>query len=589
MTRIIDMTAFGQTTQFPGFAQGESVEYDIACKDPITLLPLDLTGSNVIMSIGALNALGQPILNTVLSRQATIVNPPTAGNVKVPFAPQDTVPAILGPIPATTYKADLIQTDSSGNRLALLATGTLVISAAVTLPGALVTPLPAQLPLALGPPGPAGPAGPQGPSGWPGLNVKDYGALGDGIADDTAAIQAAITAAAATVHGVYGSHIFFPKGTYLISATLPLPNGVGLLGDGLASTTIRAMPAFNAQSMIKNSAQDGTQEFAWLQSLIVDANKGSGAIVSKAAVDFVSLFVDSYIRDVVITSSSSVGLHIAAGVAGAGGGGPFHIANLWVLQCNSDNVLIEEVAGDAGTFESIVAYGITSEHQASGFAAIRLKGLGKTSNIALHNIHIEMVNTGGGTTGITIDGVSNVLIDNVALNAGVPGSIVGILITNAVQNNNIQIRGVQNPNLIIPVIKDVKNNISFGAVNVPFYATPEIGLWPTTEQTLAYGATVNTDLSKGNDCILVVSDGNPFTIANPTFGPVGGVPVTTGQRLTFEIVNATGGAMGAITWGSEFAFRDPAFASPTSGKRRLVTFRRRSGNNWIQEATTGDM
>ena len=40
-------------------------------------------------------------------------------------------------------------------------------------------------------------------------NVKDFGAVGDGVANDTVAIQAAVTAAA-------GGTVFFPAGTYLV-------------------------------------------------------------------------------------------------------------------------------------------------------------------------------------------------------------------------------------------------------------------------------------------------------------------------------------------------------------------------------------
>lgn len=50
------------------------------------------------------------------------------------------------------------------------------------------------------------------------LNVLDFGAVGDGVADDTAAIQAAITAAG-TTHPLY-----FPEGTYLTNATLDFRN-----------------------------------------------------------------------------------------------------------------------------------------------------------------------------------------------------------------------------------------------------------------------------------------------------------------------------------------------------------------------------
>lgn len=53
------------------------------------------------------------------------------------------------------------------------------------------------------------------------INVKNYGAVGDGITNDTAAIQAALDAAGST------TEVIFPKGTYLCSASLKLTNASG--------------------------------------------------------------------------------------------------------------------------------------------------------------------------------------------------------------------------------------------------------------------------------------------------------------------------------------------------------------------------
>lgn len=50
-------------------------------------------------------------------------------------------------------------------------------------------------------------------------NVRTWGALGNGIANDTAAIQSAIDALPAA-----GGTLFFPPGRYLVSASLVLPN-----------------------------------------------------------------------------------------------------------------------------------------------------------------------------------------------------------------------------------------------------------------------------------------------------------------------------------------------------------------------------
>jgi hypothetical protein len=55
------------------------------------------------------------------------------------------------------------------------------------------------------------------------INVRDYGAVGDGRTDDTAAIQAAIDATAPVVDPLYGksigSRIVFPPGVYLVGNT----------------------------------------------------------------------------------------------------------------------------------------------------------------------------------------------------------------------------------------------------------------------------------------------------------------------------------------------------------------------------------
>lgn len=58
------------------------------------------------------------------------------------------------------------------------------------------------------------------------ISVLDYGAVGDGITDDTLAIQAAIDA------GVLNKQIvYFPAGTYLITDTINLPIGSQLVGE----------------------------------------------------------------------------------------------------------------------------------------------------------------------------------------------------------------------------------------------------------------------------------------------------------------------------------------------------------------------
>lgn len=58
------------------------------------------------------------------------------------------------------------------------------------------------------------------------INVLDYGVTGNGITDDTTAIQAAVNAGVAQNKAVY-----FPNGAYLITTTINLPNNITLYGE----------------------------------------------------------------------------------------------------------------------------------------------------------------------------------------------------------------------------------------------------------------------------------------------------------------------------------------------------------------------
>lgn len=66
------------------------------------------------------------------------------------------------------------------------------------------------------------------------MNVRDYGAVGDGKTNDTAAIQKALDAAAAAG----GGEVFLPAGKWLVSGSLTIPVGVTLSGAAHAPLAI---------------------------------------------------------------------------------------------------------------------------------------------------------------------------------------------------------------------------------------------------------------------------------------------------------------------------------------------------------------
>lgn len=90
------------------------------------------------------------------------------------------------------------------------------------------------------------------------VSVKDFGATGDGVTDDTAAINAAITAA---------NSVFFPPGVYIFSSTITAPNDRYLYSLGSAvlkvgnniSTTFPLCVITSQNVTIENLIFDGNQ------------------------------------------------------------------------------------------------------------------------------------------------------------------------------------------------------------------------------------------------------------------------------------------------------------------------------------------
>jgi hypothetical protein len=96
-------------------------------------------------------------------------------------------------------------------------------------------------------------------------NVKHYGAVGDGVADDTAAIQAAIDDTTCNV-------VMLPKGTYRITAVLETHTGLTMKGEGRNSSIIHQ--ATNAENAFEMPAA-GPNDYCTFQDFQVLGNGSS--------------------------------------------------------------------------------------------------------------------------------------------------------------------------------------------------------------------------------------------------------------------------------------------------------------------------
>ncbi|KAM7195859.1 pectin lyase-like protein [Rhypophila sp. PSN 637] len=93
-------------------------------------------------------------------------------------------------------------------------------------------------------------------------NVRDYGAVGDGKKDDTAAIKKAITDGNRCGKNCNGSTlknaiVYFPPGTYLVTGKLALPFGTQIIGDAKNWPTILADSRFIGTSVVSTDEYTG--------------------------------------------------------------------------------------------------------------------------------------------------------------------------------------------------------------------------------------------------------------------------------------------------------------------------------------------
>jgi hypothetical protein len=165
------------------------------------------------------------------------------------------------------------------------------------------------------------------------FNVKNYGAIGDGSIDDTAAIQAAIDACAAAK----GGDVYLPAGTYRVS-TLTLKANVTV-------TSLQGQFSYTNSPVVIRSNSNG---------VVIDTPTGN---IQSCAV--VGIFIDG-------NGTGSIGInfrHVSYG----------RVAQCLVVSCLDQGIL--HTAGGACTFEDVLITNCLANRSRSAVAgALELRG-----------------------------------------------------------------------------------------------------------------------------------------------------------------------------------------------------------------------
>lgn len=155
-------------------------------------------------------------------------------------------------------------------------------------------------------------------------NVTDYGAIGDGANDDTAEIQAAITAAA-------GGAVFFPAGTYKISDSLTVSSNTVIVIDPSAAINVAASSFASDDAVFKIDKKDRVT-IRGNGATITGQREGTGTNLLSWGVG-VSGSTNIRIEDLNIVNCGGDGINIK----GSDDGTVVNSENVWVERCRAHN------------------------------------------------------------------------------------------------------------------------------------------------------------------------------------------------------------------------------------------------------------
>jgi len=213
------------------------------------------------------------------------------------------------------------------------------------------------------------------------VNVKDYGAKGDGVTDDTVAIQNAIAVVPAA-----GGIVFFPAGTYRVTSTLTInrKRALTLVGSGRGETAAGAILKANITAPLLHIAQRGNTAFEIAIKSLVLFQEGSGETIK----------------------------------VGPGSNADITFENIYATNAGSGTTILFDSTVDTEIYRSSIRV------QHGGKAIDFLASAASPTTFSLRKTQLQGMNS---TTGIAIDltGVSGAHLKDVIIQNAKKGLVVG--------------------------------------------------------------------------------------------------------------------------------------------------------------------
>lgn len=292
------------------------------------------------------------------------------------------------------------------------------------------------------------------------VNVKDFGARGDGVTDDTAAINAAISAAGAAGGGL----VFIPPGVYALSNSNPLAaswdnyraiyvgaNDVHLLGAGIGATVLRLLNGANCHAIKFGQRVDGavTVSNCSVRNVEIDGNRSNQTTPGETDNHWDGINVSSGCQRVTLSD-----LHVRdCAYYGIG------MQRDAIKDCRIQNVVIENTGADGVDWKNDSGAGggnVIANVRVANFGNLTAlltpqAGVDLRSGIYAENIVIESMTAKNDLVGVRTQG------DGDATSVGVatqPPRVRGVVVTGANGVNSVGVRvGTRNTEVSGAIIR----------------------------------------------------------------------------------------------------------------------------------------
>lgn len=453
------------------------------------------------------------------------------------------------------------------------------------------------------------------------VNAKDFGAKGDGVTDDTAALQAAL---AAIGPSGTATTLDIPEGSYPVSSTLTLSGFVGARVKGHGNKTILKWagnatgPMFSVSGTREATLADMRLQVASasfpIASMIVQEQpplvngltstmntyrnlqivglgvmtqgiyiKGDVTDANNDFNNFLGLFINGYTEaGLLIQGANSFSNHIVNCQLGGGSSGQHYgIKSITGAGGESGHFSVHGGAALGHTIadvyvqtRSALPYIIDNLYSEGSVAYLVEDGaIGTATYTIIRGARFATANVGASPI-ISIGNPGPVLIEN---------SNLGTDFTKAAKINWSYVVGFSPPSFRV-----INSRIS-GSLNTVagvFTGTQPTAIedtyWATSSTVsglLRLSGIVTTTFATGSTTSLgapaysatatffktVATTAVQFGWANPT-------GMVAGQTITFQIKNASGGVLNAASPFQDTAFRAAPYTPPANGKNRIYRF-----------------